>query len=88
MGMVYGFKLHALVNEQGLFERWSFAPAHHREAALAPELVEGVEALIIGDRAYLGNPRIITPKRMNMTQPRLWSKALGRLRKRIETSFF
>lgn len=26
MGMVYGFKLHALVNERGLFERWSFAP--------------------------------------------------------------
>ena len=39
MGMVYGFKLHALVNERGLFERWSFAPAHHHEAAVAPELV-------------------------------------------------
>lgn len=26
MGMVYGFKLHALTNEQGLFERWGFAP--------------------------------------------------------------
>lgn len=87
MGMVYGFKLHALTNEQGLFERWSFAAAHHHEASVASELVEGIEAPIIGDKAYLGNTAIITPKRKNMIQTSLWSKALGRLRKRIETSF-
>lgn len=87
MGMVYGFKLHALVNAQGLFERWSFAPAHYHEASVAPELIEGAGARIIGDKAYLGNAAIVTPKRKNMTQPNAWTKALNRLRKRIETSF-
>ena len=29
MGMVFGFKLHALTNLNGLFERWAFAAAHH-----------------------------------------------------------
>lgn len=87
MGMVYGFKLHALVNERGLFERWSFASAHHHEAAIAPELVEGVVGSIVGDKAYLGNDAIMTPKRKNMTEPSCWNKTLNRLRKRIETSF-
>jgi len=87
MGMVYGFKLHALVNEHGLFRCWSFAPAHHHEAALAPELLEGIRAPIIGDKAYLGIPSITTPKRKNMTAPTLWNTTLNRLRKRIETSF-
>ncbi len=87
MGMVYGFKLHALVNAQGLFERWSFAPAHHHEAAIAPELVEGVVQQVIGDKAYLGNDKIVTPKRKNMAGPSCWSRTLNRLRKRIESSF-
>lgn len=87
MGMVYGFKLHALVNERGLFERWSFAPAHHHESALAPELTEGVTGTILGDKAYLGNPSIVTPRRSNMTQSSSWSKTFNRVRKRIETSF-
>ena len=87
MGVVYGFKLHALVNEQGLVERWSFAPAHHHEASVAPELIEGLMTPILGDRAYLGHPKIITLKRKNMTEPGIWNQALARLRKRIETTF-
>jgi hypothetical protein len=87
MGMVYGFKLHALVNERGLFERWSFTPAHHHEASVAPELVEGIDAPILGDKAYLGNAAVVTPKRKNMIDPSFWSKTLNCLRKRIETSF-
>jgi hypothetical protein len=77
--MVYGFKLHALVNTQGLFERWSFAPAHHHEAAIAPELIEGVAEQVIGDKAYLGHDQIITPKRRNMAGASRWSRALSRL---------
>lgn len=87
MGMVYGFKLHALVNERGLFERWSFAAAHHHEAALVPELTEGIARGVIGDKAYLGYDQIVTPKRKNMAEPSIWTKALNRLRKRVETSF-
>jgi len=29
MGMVFGFKLHALINLEGLFARWAFAAANH-----------------------------------------------------------
>lgn len=87
MGMVYGFKLYALANARGLFERWSFAPAHHHEDSVAPELIEGVRGRVISDKAYLGTDTIITPKRKNMTQPNLWNKVLDLLKKRIETSF-
>ena len=43
MGMVFGFKLHALTNLNGLFERWAFAAAHHPDVRLARELTEGLE---------------------------------------------
>jgi hypothetical protein len=88
MGMVYGFKLHALVNVRGLFERWSFAPANVAEAKVAPDLTAGLEGgLIAGDKAYLGNAAILTPKRKNMKGQSRWSTTLNRIRKRIETSF-
>lgn len=77
MGLVYGFKPHALVNEQGPFERWRFAPGHYYEASLAHELIEGIDATIIGDMAYLGNAEIVTPKRKNMTDPSLWRQTLA-----------
>lgn len=87
MGMVYGFKLHALVNMHGLFERWSFAAADTHETQLAPNLVEASNAKVVGDKAYLGVEGIITPKRKNMTRDTGWNKTLNRLRKRIETAF-
>jgi IS5 family transposase len=88
MGMVYGFKLHALVNAHGLFERWSFAPANVAEVKVAPELSEGLQGqLIAGDKAYIGHPSITTPKRKNMKSKCVWNKTLSRLRKRIESSF-
>ncbi len=43
IGMVFGFKLHALTNLEGLFERWAFATANHPDVRLARELTEGLE---------------------------------------------
>ncbi|MBS3947858.1 MAG: transposase [Dethiobacter sp.] len=87
-GMVYGFKLHALVNHRGLFERWSFAPANIAEVSVATSLTAGLESqLIVGDKGYIGHPGIITPKRKNMKAKGSWNKALSRIRKRIESSF-
>jgi hypothetical protein len=43
MGMVFGFKLHAMTNLDGLFERWMFAPANHADATVARVLTEGLE---------------------------------------------
>lgn len=87
MGMVFGFKLHALVNERGLFERWSYASADHHESTLAHELCQGLDSPVVGDKAYVGIRPVTTPKRRNMKQKSGWSAQLNRLRKRIESSF-
>ncbi len=93
MGMVFGFKLHALTNLNGLFERWAFAAANHPDVRLARELVKGLEGqLVLGDRAYIGSS-VLTPKRSNMTRRvrpwggEVWTNSLDRARKRIEASF-
>lgn len=87
MGMVYGFKLHALTNEQGLFERWAFAAANQSDVTLAHELLEGLEDhLILGDKAYLGSI-VCTLNRKNMAQDNGWQAWMSRVRKRIESSF-
>ena len=74
MGMVFGFKLHALTNLEGLFERWAFAAANHPDVRLARELIDpkspslGLEGqLVLGDKAYIGSD-VLTPKRSNMTR--------------------
>ena len=67
MGMVFGFKLHALTNLDGLFERWAFAAANHPDVKLARELTARLEGqLVLGDKAYIGSS-VLTPKRSNMT---------------------
>jgi hypothetical protein len=72
MGMVFGFKLHALTDEQGLFEKWAFAPANHSDVTLAGELLEGMSnQLVVGDKAYIGSTAC-TPKRKNMAQEGDW----------------
>lgn len=87
MGMVYGFKLHALTNGQGLFEKWASAPANESDITLAHELLEGLEQhVILGDKAYLGSSAC-TPKRKNMTQEDGWQRWMSKARKRIESSF-
>ena len=87
MGMVFGFKLHALTSVEGLFERWAFAAANHADVTLAKELIEGLEEeVIVGDKAYIGIG-VLTPARSNMTGDGVWTQRLSRARKRIESSF-
>ena len=87
MGMVFGFKLHALTNVEGLFERWAFAAANHADVTIARELIEGLdEELIVGDKAYIGIG-VVTPKRSNMAADHRWTERLDRARKRIESTF-
>lgn len=87
MGAVYGFKLHAVVSLEGLFERWGVVPANEADVTVARALLEGWEdETVLGDKAYLGSS-VITPKRNNQTQPSVWSKQFGKARKRIESSF-
>ena len=87
MGSVYGFKLHALVTFEGLFESWSFVPANEADVTVARSLLDKREAeVVLGDKAYLGSS-VITPKRDNQKQPDNWSKAFSKARKRIESTF-
>ena len=87
MGMVFGFKLHALTSVAGWFERWAFAAANHADVTLAKGLIEGLEEeVIVGDRAYIGIG-VLTPARSNMTGDGVWTQRLSRARKRIESSF-
>ncbi len=87
MGMVFGFKLHALTSIEGLFERWAFAAANHADVKVAQELTEGLdEELILGDKAYIGIG-VLTPNRSNMAADHGWTEQLSRARKRIESSF-
>lgn len=87
MGMVHGFKLHALVNMHGLFERWTYLPADKHETQGAVALIDKVNATVAADKAYLGVKGIITPRRKNMKRDTGWNDNLNRLRKRIETAF-
>ena len=87
MGQVFGFKLHALVNLEGLFECWGIVPANEADITVARSLLEGRENdVILGDKAYLGS-FVITPKRDNQQQQSPWSKAFSKARKRIESTF-
>ena len=88
MGMVFGFKLHALTNLNGLFERWAFAAANHPDVTrrvrswLARELTAGLEGqLVLGDKAYIGTA-VLTPKRSNMKCGEVWTNSLDRVRTR------
>ena len=87
MGMVYGFKLHAIINMFGLFERWTYLPADKHVTKAANALIAEDKAMFAGDKAYLGVKGIITPRRKNMKRDTGWTKTLNRLRKRIETAF-
>lgn len=87
MGMVFGFKLHALTNAQGLFEKWAFAPANYSDVRVAAELLAGMgDQIVLGDKAYIGSTAC-TPKRRNMAQENNWQDWMNRARKRIESSF-
>lgn len=87
MGSVFGFKLHAVVNLDGLFERWGFVPANEADVTVARALLAGWESeTVLGDKAYLGSS-VTTPKRDNQKQLSTWSKQFGKTRKRIESSF-
>jgi hypothetical protein len=87
MGSVYGFKLHAIVNLDGLFECWGIVPANEADVTVARALLENREdEVVVGDKAYLGSS-VVTPKRDNQKQQGVWSEQFGKARKRIESSF-
>lgn len=86
LGMFYGFKLHAVTTQQGLICRFAITPANVHDVTVAQGLLADSAAVVIGDKGYAGCGVYAQPKD-NACHPRMWTQALGWLRKSIETVF-
>ncbi len=86
LGPFYGFKLHAVTDQQGLICRFAVVPAHEHDVTVARLLLADTPALVIGDKGYLGSSVYAQPKD-NARHPRVWTSALAWLRKSIESVF-
>jgi Transposase DDE domain len=89
MGGVWGFKLHAVVNNVQMMCRFAIVPANEADVTVAKCLVNANEDeldRILGDKAYLGMG-IFTPSRENAKKPLPWTRLMGASRKLIETVF-
>lgn len=86
LGPFYGFKLHAVTNQQGVICRFAIAPAHEHDVTVARCLLRDGDALVIGDKGYAGSQVYAQPKD-NELHPKIWTPALAWLRKSIESVF-
>ncbi len=86
VGMFYGFKLHAVITEQGVFADFLIAPANVSDQAAATALMAGRHAFVLGDKNYQGTAVYAQPKD-NFKQPKPWHHAFSWVRKTIETVF-
>ncbi len=86
LGWFYGFKLHAVTNPQGVICRFAVTPANEHDVTVAKGLLADTRALVIGDKGYAGSKVYAQPKD-NELHPRVWTPALGWLRKSIESVF-
>jgi transposase len=86
LGWFFGFKLHAVTDQQGCIGRFALAPAHEHDVTVARCLLADTAALVIGDKGYAGCQVYAHPKD-NERQPRVWTPALAWLRKSIESVF-
>ena len=86
MGGVWGFKLHAVVNNVQMLCRFAIVPANEADVMVARCLLNSNEDefdRILGDKAYLGMG-IFTPSRENAKKPLPWTRLMGAARKLIE----
>lgn len=94
----YGFRLHLQVSFPGVVRRIVLTPAHVADVAATPDLMTGVEGVVIGDRNYHSpalqeelktsapKARLLTPpKKKTPQEDKSRSALLSRLRYRIET---
>lgn len=88
-GAVFGFKLHAIVNNTLMFCRFAIVPANEADPTVGKVLLEDEQSILkrmLGDKAYLGCG-IYTPSRKNAKVPLDWTKLMDGARKLIETAF-
>jgi hypothetical protein len=94
----YGLRLHLRVSAQGTIVAAQVAPAKVPDVELVPELVEGADGTVLGDRVYWHPPlaaalrpagiELLAPFRKRSHDPAPnRSRLLNRVRRRIETTF-
>jgi len=94
----YGFRLHALVDPNGLIQSVCLAPADEAEGDALEEMTQEKTGRVLGDRNYWAPERqahllkrgvqVIAPYKHKTKDPNPhWSFALSPLRYRIETVF-
>ena len=86
MGMFYGFKLHAIIDEQACIRRFLIAPANVSDQEAARALLCDADAFVLGDKNYHGCGVYAQPK-ASFKQPMPWPTACAALRKSIEHVF-
>jgi len=95
----FGFKGHAVINQQGLILNFTFAPANIDERDVLPELVTKNKGMLIADKGLIRpelrellasqDLNLQTPLRKNMRDPRPKSLVyqMMNVRRLIETAF-
>jgi transposase len=86
MGMFYGFKLHAIIDEQGCIRRFLIAPANVSDQQAARALLWDTDAFVVGDKNYHGCGVYAEPK-ANFKHPMPWPNALQPCVSPSSTSF-
>ena len=86
MGMFYGFKLHAVITEQGVFADFLIASANVSDQAAAHALMAKRHAFVLGDKNSQGTAIYAQPKD-NFKQPKPWHHAFSWICKTVETVF-
>jgi Transposase DDE domain len=89
MGAVFGFKLHAVINNAMMFCRFAILPANHADPRVCQLLLNDQEddlELVTADKAYVGCG-IFTPPKKNALNPTVWTYMMDSARKLIETAF-
>ena len=96
LGTFYGFRGHLLVNAQGVVLGLSVTAANVDERDVVPELVIGLDGLLLGDKGYIAADlrqqlfaqglSLVTPKRRNMRgySPEV-NRTISRWRQPVET---
>lgn len=87
-GGVFGFKLHAMVNDAQMLCRFAIVPANEGDLTVARWLLtpEDDRSSILGDKGYIGLG-IVTPSRVNAVSPQPWTRLMGAARQLVETAF-
>ena len=94
----YGFRVHVRLSWPGVITRFTVAPANFHELSIVPQLAEGTQGVLVGDRNYW-SPRLreellregvtlLAPFWSRKRDPwPHWSSVLSRIRYRIDTVF-